>query len=283
MRWLPPVLPHPGPPPRGGREQGYRYVEVEGLQLRVRIRGKGRPLLLVMGLGGSIELWEPLVEELGRFTTIAFDAPGTGESETPRRPLRMRTLARLTAGLLDAVGQRRVDVLGVSWGGAIAQELAHRHPERVRRLVLAATMCGVGGVPGRPSALALLSTPYRYYSRTHFKAVAGRLYGGEIARRPDLLDRQAYSRLSHAPSLSGYLWQLAAIAGWSSLPYLHRIRQPALVLTGDDDPIIRVLNGRILARALPDARLHVIPGGGHLFLVDQARESAALIADFLRG
>jgi poly(3-hydroxyalkanoate) depolymerase len=235
-----------------------------------------------MGLGGNIEMWQPLVHELRDFKTIAFDAPGTGESDTPRLPLRMRDLARVTTGLLDALGQGVVDVLGVSYGGAIAQELAYRHPEHARRVVLAATMCGMGGLPGRARALALLSTPHRYYSRSHFKAVAGELYGGEIARRPELLESQAYSRLGHAPSLRGYLYQLAAITGWSSLPYLRRIKQPVLVLTGDDDPIIRVANGRILARLIPDARLHIVRGGGHLFLIDQAKESAQLIRDFLR-
>ncbi len=235
-----------------------------------------------MGMGGNVEMWEPLVRELSDFQTIAFDAPGTGESDVPRWPLRMRRLARVTAGLVSALGFDSVDVLGVSFGGAIAQELASRHPSTVRRLVLAATMCGLGGVPGRPGALALLATPYRYYSRAHFRAAAARLYGGESARRPELLERQGYARLGHAPSVRGYLWQLAALAGWSSLPYLHRIRQPALVLNGDDDPIVRVVNGRILARLLPSARLHVIAGGGHLFLVDQARESADLIRSFLR-
>jgi poly(3-hydroxyoctanoate) depolymerase len=247
----------------------------------VRVQGEGRPLLLVMGLGGNIEMWEPLVAELDGFTTIAFDAPGTGESDVPRFPLRMGALARLTSELLDLLGYRRVDVVGVSYGGAIAQELAYRHPEHVRRLVLAATMCGLGAVPGKPIALALLSTPYRYYSRSHLKSIAPHLYGGEIARRPELLDRHAYSRLSRAPSLRGYLWQMAAIIGWSSLPYLHRIRQPVLVLTGDDDPIIRVINGRILASRIPGARLNILRGGGHLFLVDQAQESARLISEFL--
>jgi poly(3-hydroxyalkanoate) depolymerase len=236
-----------------------------------------------MGLGGSLEMWEPLVDELPDFTSITFDAPGTGESEIPPWPLRMKDLARLSAGVLNSLGIDQADVLGISYGGAVAQELAHLHPERVRRLILAATMCGLGGVPGKPSALLLLSTPYRYYSRGHFKAIAGHLYGGEIARRPDLLERQAYSRLGHAPSLRGYLWQLAAISGWSSLPYLHRIRQPALVLTGDDDPIIRVVNGRLLAGLLPNARLQVIRGGGHLFLLDQAVASAALIREFLES
>jgi poly(3-hydroxyalkanoate) depolymerase len=234
-----------------------------------------------MGLGGNIEMWEPLVEELRDFQTIAFDAPGTGESDTPRWPLSIKRLAAITAHLLRAVGHPRVDVLGVSYGGAIAQELAHRHPERVRRLVLAATSFGVGSLPGKPGALALLSTPYRYYSRAHLRAVAPRLYGGQIARQPRLLDEHAYSRLGHAPSLRGYLWQLAAIAGWSSLPFLRRLRMPVLVLTGDDDPIIRVANARVLAAMIPGARLHILRGAGHLFLVDQAGESARLIRDFL--
>lgn len=254
---------------------------VDGLRLRVRVRGAGSPLLLVTGLGANIEMWEPLIGELADFTTIAFDAPGTGESDIPRWPLRMKALARITARLIDVLGYGTVDVLGVSYGGAIAQELTYRHAEKVRRLVLAATMCGWGGVPGRPSALALLATPYRYYSRDHLKSIAPRLYGGLIARQPELLERHAYSRLGHAPSLRGYLWQMAAIAGWSSLPYLHRIRQSVLVLTGDDDPIIRVINGRILASLVPNARLHIIRGGGHLFLIDQARESAGLIRRFL--
>lgn len=234
-----------------------------------------------MGLGGNIEMWQPLTDELGDFETIAFDAPGTGESDIPRWPLSMRGLARLTSRLLEQLGYGTVDVLGVSYGGAIAQELAFHHSSHVRRMVLAATAYGIGSLPGKPMAIAMLSTPYRYYSRSHLKAIAPRLYGGKIARQPDLLDRHAYSRLGHAPSLRGYLWQLAAISKWSSLPYLHRLRLPVLVLTGDDDPIIRVANGRILASLIPGAQLHVLPGAGHLFLIDQAKDSAALIKSFL--
>ena len=266
---------------RGNTSSSASYVTVEGLRLRVRVRGSGRPLLLVMGIGGNIEMWQPLVDELPDFETIAFDAPGMGESEIPRWPLSMSRLARITAGVVRALGYPRVDVLGVSYGGAIAQELAYRHRPVVRRLVLAATTFGVGSLPGKPRALALLSTPYRYYSRSHLKAIAPRLYGGRIARQPELLARDAYARLGHAPSWRGYAWQLAAIAGWSSLPFLRRIRVPTLVLTGDDDPIIRVWNGRILAGLIPGAQLHVMRGSGHLFLIDEAAESARLIRRFL--
>lgn len=254
---------------------------MEGLRLRVKVQGSGPPLLLVMGLGGNIEMWQPLVQELAGFETIAFDAPGMGESEIPRWPISMRGLARITAGLVRELGHRRVDVLGVSYGGAIAQELAYHHREVVRRMVLAATSFGVGSLPGRPRALALLTTPYRYYSRSHLKAIAPRLYGGRIARQPGLIDRDAYARLGHAPSWRGYAWQLAALAGWSSLPYLRRIRVPVLVLTGDDDPIIRVSNARLIAALIPGAQLHLMRGSGHLFLIDEAQKSAELIRTFL--
>ena len=262
---------------------GARIVTVDGLRLRATVRGSGPPLLLVMGIGGSIEMWQPLVEALPGFQTIAFDAPGSGESQQPSRPLRMPGLARLTDGMLAALGYRQVDVLGVSYGGAIAQQLAYQHPDRVRRLVLAATTCGLGGVPGNPMALLLLATPYRYHSRAFFKAVAPRLYGGATGRRPELAEQQALTRLLRAPSLRGYLLQLAAIAGWSSLRFLHRIRQPTLVMTGDDDPIVPTVNGRILAGRIPAARLHLVHGGGHLFLLDQAAGSAAVIGEFLRS
>ncbi|MDQ2802892.1 MAG: alpha/beta hydrolase, partial [Pseudomonadota bacterium] len=271
----------PTSPAKAGARTG--FLTVDGLRLRFRISGSGPPLLLVMGIGGHLEMWRPLVAALPDFETITFDAPGTGESQTPRWPMRMSGLAQLTEGLLEQLGYGQVDLLGVSFGGAVAQQLAYKSPGRVRRLVLAATLCGLGGVPGRPSALLLLATPYRYYSRRFFLATAPRLFGGEIARRPELLQSHARNRFVRAPSVMGYALQLGAIAGWSSLPFLHRIRQPTLVMAGDQDPIVPTVNGRILAARIPDARLHVVRGGGHLFLMDQAQASAAVIGDFLSG
>ena len=257
-----------------------QFVTVDGLRLRVRIRGSGPPLLLVMGLGGSIELWDPFVDAIEGRETIAYDAPGTGESDVPRRPLRMRKLAALAEGLVSGLGYNRVDVLGVSLGGAVAQQLAFQAPQRVGRLILAATACGLGAVPGNPLVLAMLLTPYRYYSKRYLNLVAPFLYGGG-ARRRSLMDQQAAARLHRPPSLRGYYMQMMATVGWSSLRFLGKIQQPTLVMAGDDDPIVPLTNGRILARRIPDARLHVVKGGGHLFLLDRARESAAVIQQFL--
>jgi pimeloyl-ACP methyl ester carboxylesterase len=159
--------------------------------------------------------------------------------------------------------------------------LAHRHPEVVHRLILTATMPGVTSVPGRPAALAILMSPARYYSPAYLKRIAPTLYGGAIRDDPALLDEHAKQRAGRPPTGRGYLYQLSAIQRWSSLPWLHRLRQRTLVLAGDDDPIVRLVNGRLLANRIPDARLHVVEGGGHLFLFTRSEEMAAVVRDFL--
>ncbi len=238
-------------------------------------------MLLVNGIGATLDLFDPLRIHLRDRTTLAFDAPGVGGSATPPGPLSMKGYAAVVADAVRRLGYERVDIVGISWGGALCQELAHRHPRLVRRVVLAATTPGIGGWPGRPSALGVLATPARYYLPGYLTRIAPTLYGREILDHPDLLRHHARLRATRPPTPLGYTWQLAAIARWSSLPYLHRVRQPTLVLAGDDDPIIPVANGRLLARRIPDSRLHVVEGGGHLFLFLRAGALAPLITDFL--
>jgi len=257
-------------------------VVVDGLGIEVSTRGTGRPLLLIMGLGGNLTMWEPLERELVArgFRTITFDAPGTGASDRWRIPRRMPAVARLVEHLLTVLGEQQVDVLGASLGGAVAQQLSHQAPDRVRRMVLAATMPGIGGVPGSPAVLLKMSTPRRYRDPAHFRSVAGAVYGGRsrVGGPPPSL---AAGRFVRPPTLGGYLQQMYAVPGWTSMPWLHRLRQPTMVMSGDDDPIVPLLNGRLLAWRIPDAHLHVVRGGGHLFLLEEPGASAAVIAGFL--
>jgi poly(3-hydroxyalkanoate) depolymerase len=183
--------------------------------------------------------------------------------------------------MLDALGYDRVDVLGVSFGGVLAQQLAHQAPHRVRRLVLACTGAGLGGVPGSPRVLLALATPRRYTQPDYFRRIAGDVYGGAARRDPDAMLHGSLARFAKAPPVGGYLAQLYAITGWSSLPWLRRLAQPTLVIAGDDDPIVPAVNGRMLYRLIPDARLHVVPGGGHLLLLERPAEMAALVTSFL--
>jgi poly(3-hydroxyoctanoate) depolymerase len=264
-----------------------RFVEVDGVRIRVAVRGAGPPLLLIMGLGGNLEMWEPFQRALGPgIETIAFDAPGVGSSTGWSRPRRMGGLARAVDRMVAALGYGAVDVLGVSLGGALAQELAKQRPERIRRLVLAATAPGVpglGGVPGNPRAMLTLATPRRYHDEEYFRRVAPTLYGGASRRDGGLIEQQAHARLGNPPTWRGYAAQLYAIQGWTMLPWLRLLHHDTLVLAGDDDPIVPLVNGKILARLLPNATLHVVRGGGHLFLLEQAEESAAAVRAFLDG
>jgi poly(3-hydroxyalkanoate) depolymerase len=259
------------------------YVSIGRQRLRVMVEnpGAGRPLLLINGIGATGDLFEPLREFLGDRETIAFDAPGVGGSPAPIYPPTMRGIARIVAGLIHELGHDQVDVLGLSWGGALAQELARRHPDRVRRLILTATMPGWTSLPGRPAAVSILMSPARYYSTDYLRRVAPTLYGGAIADHPSLLAKHARLREARPPTTIGYVWQLSALRRWTSLPWLHRLRQRTLVLAGDDDPIIPLPNSRIIANRIPDGRLHVVEGGGHLFLFTRAEEMADIVTSFL--
>ena len=152
---------------------------------------------------------------------------------------------------------------------------------RVRGLILAATGPGLGGVPGSPRALLPLATPRRYYQPGYYRRIAGRVYGGAARRDPDALLHGSPARFIERPTLRGYAGQIYAITGWTSLPWLRTLQHTTLVLAGDDDPIVPVINGRILARCIPNAQLQVVSGGGHLFLIERPAEMAGLIATFL--
>jgi poly(3-hydroxyoctanoate) depolymerase len=270
---------------RGGptKNASTEFIDVGGTRLRVSVQGRGRPLLLLNGIGAAFELLAPFRQALQATETIAIDMPGTGGSRAMRLPHPLRTFAGLADHALDLLGYGEVDVLGVSWGGVLAQEFARRHLKRVRRLVLAATSPGWLSMPGRPEALWAMMTPRRYYSPSYFAEIAPVIYGGAARTNPRLLHEHGHLRFIRPPSIRGYFFQIAAGWGWSSLPWLRRIDRPALVLAADDDPIVPLVNGRVIARLLPRARLHVVRDGGHLFLITHADEIGPLVEEFLDG
>jgi poly(3-hydroxyalkanoate) depolymerase len=259
------------------------HVGRQRLRVMVDQPGAGRPLLLINGIGATGDLFRPFREHLVDRETIAFDAPGVGGSPAPCYPPTMRRLAGIVAGMVEQLGHEQVDVLGLSWGGALAQELTHRHPQIVRRLVLAGTMSGWTSLPGRPLALTILMSPMRYYSPAYLERVAPTLYGGAIRDHPEMLREHGRLRAAQPPTPLGYAQQLAALRRWTSLLWLHRLTQPTLVLAGDDDPIVPLPNARLLARLIPGAQLRIIERGGHLFVFTHAEEIAGIVRAFLDG
>jgi poly(3-hydroxyalkanoate) depolymerase len=257
-------------------------VTVDGRRLRVAVRPGtgGVPLLACNGIGTPLEALAPFTSALNpAITVVRFDVPGVGGSPAPRLPYTVPGLASLAGRMMGQLGYGRFDALGISWGGGLAQQLALQNPRRCRRLVLVSTSTGSLMVPASPRVLLRLASPRRHRDPAHAARIAGTIYGGALRRHPELAEPLVRAYAAPA-SRRGYVYQLAASAGWTSLPWLRLIRQPALILAGDDDPIIPLVNARLMAALLPDARLHVYPDG-HLGLLTRAAELAPLVSDFL--
>jgi glutaryl-CoA dehydrogenase len=261
-----------------------RSLAVDGRLLRIAVRpgvtSSRPPLLLINGIGASLELLEPFVRALNPgVEVIRFDPPGVGGSPEPSGPYRFTGLCSLIASLLTALGHARADVLGVSWGGAVAQHFAAFQRARCRRLVLVSTATGSLMVPARPSVLAHMVTPRRYWDRDYLERVAATLYGGSARENPGRAGATMHDGNRVGPS-RGYLYQLLAGAGWTSVPFLPLLRQRTLIVSGDDDPLIPLANARLMKLLIPNSRLHVFHGG-HLGLITEAAELAPIVDDFL--
>lgn len=257
------------------------FVKAGPTRVRVRVQGSGPPLLLIMGIGGNLDMWAPLAQRLTERELIMFDFPGTGGSSLSWLPPTMGANALFVRTLLRNLGYGRVDVLGYSWGGVLAQHLAFQHRACVDRLVLVATAVGLGGIAPRPAIAARLLTPRRYYSRSYFAKVAPHIYGGRFRTDPDLARREAGRRVGRPPGHLGYAAQLIAMSGYSSLPGLPFIGARTLILAGDDDPIAVPANQRLLARVIRTAQLHIVRDAGHLLLLESPDVAALIVERFL--
>jgi len=259
----------------------HRYITAGGQRIRVNVRhGTGVPLVLCNGIGASLEVLDPLVEQLDpELTVVRFDVPGTGGSPTSIAPYGFPYLAWVLGRVLSKLDIGVVDVLGLSWGGALAQQFAFQNPRRCRRLVLVATGTGLLMVPAHPRVLAKMATPRRFSEPGYAASIAGELYGGTVRAHGDDV-AQLFVRQLHAGSKLGYLHQLLAGSVWTSLFALPAVRQETLVVSGTDDPIIPVINARIMHALLPHSRLH-LHSGGHIDLVHNAAELAPVIEEFL--
>ncbi len=238
------------------------------------------PILFFNGIGANIEAVAPLTEALPERGFIMFDMPGVGESPDPIVPYNPFTMSWTAAELLGRHGIEHVDVMGVSWGGAMAQHFALQHPARTRRLILIATTPGMAMVPGNPAAFTKMANPRRYIDPDFMNEHFATLYGGVDA------DGAAHQKDSHIgrlkpPSPRGYFYQLLCMLGWTSLPALPFLSKETLIMMGEDDQIVRPINGKILASMMPNATLQMFEGGGHLFLLTHTEESVEAIRDFL--
>lgn len=258
-------------------------IEVPGATLRVAVHkgAPGRtPLLLFNGIGASLETFAPFLAALDPDRpVIRLDPPGIGGSPMPARPYRYSTLSRAIGRVLDRLEITQVDVLGISWGGALAQQFAITERKRVRRIVLVATSTGAISVPANPRVLAHLATPKRHKDPSYMMSIAGSIYGGSLRKNQDHL-KDLLPYFGRGGQKGGYALQLLAGVGWTGVPLLPLIRQPILILAGDDDPIIPSPNGHLIKRLSRHSEL-ITYHGGHIDLIVNPGELVPHIERFL--
>jgi len=237
--------------------------------------GAGPALLLIHGLGYGRWGWEPVVEPLARsFDLILFDNRGIGESDAPPGPYTVPELAADALQVLDEAGVERAHVLGTSLGGMVAQELALSAPERVDRLVLACT------TPGGPESFPM---PERTVQLMTSGATLRQFVENALADQPDLelVERILRHREATAQPLEAWSAQAAAGAMFDALDRVTRIEAPTLILHGTEDAVVDARNSALLGLRIPNARVEVFPGGGHLFLWEQPERFVEVVTEFL--
>lgn len=258
---------------------GVETFHIDGEAVVVaRTPGVGLPLLICNDFLADHRVLDTFCKALGR-PTIRFDMPGIGDASGTPRMRRMGQLAHRVARLCDVLDCREVDVLGIGWGGLLAQRLARDQPSRVRRLVLVATSSGPLMLPGRPASLRRLAWPGGPASTVADGRDVREVFGG---RRADECEAVANAlHRNRAPSRRAYAAQLYAMAGFSSLPWLHRLDMPTLILAGDDDQVVPLPNVRLLGLLIPDSRLSIMRGAGHWLLLERPDEASRRIEEFL--
>jgi poly(3-hydroxyalkanoate) depolymerase len=262
------------------RAPKFSMETVDGRTLRVAVWRASKkttklPILFFNGIGANIEAMAPMAELLDDRDFITFDMPGIGGSPDPVVPYNAILMARIAALLLDRFDMPLVDVMGVSWGGAMAQQFALQNGARTNKLILAATSAGMLMVPGNPAALVKMADPRRYidpdFMAKHFKT----LYGGMVGNKSEHIGRIT------PPSKTGYFYQLMAMMGWTSAPFLPFMKSETLIMMGDDDQIVPLANGKFLNFLIPNSELFVVENGGHLFLLSHVEQSISAIRAFL--
>jgi pimeloyl-ACP methyl ester carboxylesterase len=259
------------------------YAENAGTRIYWEEHGEGEPLLLIMGLGYSLEMWHRSLPVLSRrYRTLVFDNRGVGRSACPAGPYSIAEMAADAAAVLDSAGIRRAHVFGVSMGGMIAQEFALAYPDRTGKLVLGCTACGgPKAVRAEPEAGAMLTNRAAMGMEEAIAAAVPFIYHPHTAR--EQIEKDLALRRRNYPAPEGYKAQLQAVLNWQSYDRLDRITAPTLVIHGETDRLVPAGNGKLIADRIPVAKWVLLPEASHLFTTDQPEPAHQAILEFLGG
>ena len=258
------------------------FATSDGARIHYHVSGpsSGEAVILIMGLGWDMTGWEGMLPHLRDYRVIRLDNRGAGRSDAPDEPYSISGMAADVVAVMEGAQVESAHVYGASLGGMIAQELALRHPARVRSLVLGCTSPGILSIPGHPAVLWLMLNRERLPRDEALRRAPPYLFHRSHENDPAVQEVMR-QRLLMPMNPVGYRRQRAAVARWTSLRRLRSLRVPTLVLHGDRDRLIPEFNGRLLAALIPGARYHRLRNAGHVYSVDAPDEAAAAVVDFL--
>jgi pimeloyl-ACP methyl ester carboxylesterase len=259
------------------------YVESNGARIYWEERGSGEPLLMIMGLGYSLEMWGRVVPALAEhYRVIVFDNRGVGRSDVPEGPYSIAGMAADAEAVMRAAGLERAHVLGVSMGGMIAQEFALQYPDRVHSLVLGCTAFGgPRAVSAKPAVISILYARATMSDEEAIHAMVPYIYDAHTPR--ERIEEDLMMRRRTLPKPEGYMAQLKAIMSWSSDERLPQIKAPTLVVHGETDELVPAENGRLIAERISGAELVILPEASHLYFTDQPEASLNATLRFLHS
>jgi 3-oxoadipate enol-lactonase len=255
-------------------------IENRGAKIYWDEHGRGEPVLLIMGLGWSSNMWHRTRPVLAAsYHTIAFDNRGAGRSDVSPGPYTIALLASDAAAVLDAAGVERAHILGASMGGMIAQEFALQYPDRVQSLILGCTAAGgPRAVQADADAIQLL---FRRDSNPEERAKAAVPFIYDSGTPRERIDQDLAVLSEWYPNAEGYTAQLQGILAWEADSRLGNIKTPTLVIHGENDRLVPAANGRLIAERIPGARLIMLPHASHIFMTDQPAAANDAFLEFL--
>ena len=258
------------------------YTESNGARIYWEERGSGEPLLMIMGLGYSLEMWSRAFPAFAEhFRAIVFDNRGVGRSSVPPGPYSIAGMAADAAAVLSAAGVERAHVLGVSMGGMIAQEFALTYPERVHSLVLGCTAFGgPRAVPTSPAVIGILFARATMDPEAAIQAMVPHIYDAGTPRAR--IEEELELRRRTLPTAQAYLAQVQAIMSWSSDDRLPAITAPTMIIHGETDGLVPPGNARLIAERIAGAELVLLPSASHIFFTDQPEASLTAMIGFLQ-
>ena len=250
-------------------------IQTDRLKMYYEAHGEGEPLLLIRGLGSTCDGFKAQVEGLSPyFRVISFDNRCVGRSDQPQHPFTISDMADDTAALLNSLSIPSAHVFGVSLGGMVAQELALRHPSRVRRLALGCTHAGPRTAARSPEWAVRIFSESRDMPRADALRHSVRLLFSNktIEERPELIEETLAVMATNNQPKSSYLLQLGAVMLHDTFDRLAQITHETLVLTGTEDTLVDPDNSRLIAKNIPGARLIEFEETGHVFFTEKADE-----------